>query len=87
VIFKLQVGLLIVKGDRWQVLGLREERIQGWTHRGVFSREDIFKQKLDFIKAEMIAKSPPQKETEDRQLDQAVKCPKPPVLGTFMDKD
>jgi hypothetical protein len=31
-------------------------RIQGQIHRGIFNRTDSFKQKLDFVKAELIIK-------------------------------
>jgi hypothetical protein len=43
-------------GDGWQVFGLTQERIQRRTYRVVFNRADLFKQKLDFIKAEVIVK-------------------------------
>jgi hypothetical protein len=41
------ISLHMVSIDEWQILGLVEERIQGWLHR-VYKLSSC-KQKLDFI--------------------------------------
>jgi hypothetical protein len=45
-----------MRGDGWQVLGLTQERIQGWTYGGLFNKVDLFKQRPAFVKAELIIK-------------------------------
>jgi hypothetical protein len=45
-----------VKGDEWEVIDFAEEKNQGRTHRGVFNQEDLLKQKVDGIKAEVFIK-------------------------------
>jgi hypothetical protein len=46
----------VAREDGLQILGISEERIQGWKCRGVFNREYLFKQKVDFTKAKVIIK-------------------------------